>query len=98
MRDTEFFFWVFILPCGGAGIDADLADFVLVELVAHLRLPKLASECDFKPFEPSRLQWKGAGLGLALGSDVTGSHQERDLSSLYVLEKDFDGKGVGLNG
>lgn len=96
MRNTEFFFRIFILPCAGAGINATLADLVLVELVTHLSLSKLASECDFEPLTAS-LQWKSTALGLALCSNVASSHQQRDLTSLCVLEQDLDRKGMGLS-
>lgn len=97
MRNTEFFFWILILPCVGAGIHAILADLILVELVTHLCLSKLASECDFEPFKPACLQWKCTALGLALGCDVAGCHQERDLPSLSIFQQDLDGKGMSLS-
>ena len=50
MRDTEFFFWILVLPCSGTGIDAAFADFVLVQLVADLCFLELASKCNFEPF------------------------------------------------
>lgn len=75
MRDTESFFRIFVLPCVGTGIDATLADLVLIELVTHLRLPELAGECDFEPFKPTGLPWKRTAFSLTLGSDAAGSHQ-----------------------